>query len=119
MDECYCEVILQSGHGRLARQMTLLIAFCDYLGNCIKVLTIPCSITLSLSLQVYRRFFRRSSVFRMWYLLLVPAAHRLEGLLPQKMRKTMQWNMACLLHILLTQFVYPGMLSTNYLPCLL
>lgn len=30
---------LQSGHGRLARQMTLLIAFCDYLGNCIKVLT--------------------------------------------------------------------------------
>ncbi|CAN1133823.1 Lipid phosphate phosphatase delta [Linum perenne] len=25
-----------SGHGKLARQMTLLMAFCDYLGNCIK-----------------------------------------------------------------------------------
>lgn len=47
MDECNCEVILQSGHGRLARQMTLLIAFCDYLGNCIKVLTIPCSLSHS------------------------------------------------------------------------
>ncbi|KAF5178665.1 Lipid phosphate phosphatase [Thalictrum thalictroides] len=25
-----------SGHGKLARQMTLLMAFCDYVGNCIK-----------------------------------------------------------------------------------
>lgn len=29
--------LLQSGHGKLARQMTLLMAFCDYIGNCIKV----------------------------------------------------------------------------------
>ncbi|KAJ9558927.1 hypothetical protein OSB04_013541 [Centaurea solstitialis] len=27
---------IQSGHGKLARQMTLLMAFCDYSGNCIK-----------------------------------------------------------------------------------
>ncbi|KAM5563140.1 hypothetical protein ABKV19_018027 [Rosa sericea] len=26
--------ILMSGDGKLARQMTLLMAFCDYLGNC-------------------------------------------------------------------------------------
>jgi hypothetical protein len=30
----YC---LQSGHGKLARQMTLLMAFSDYLGNVVKV----------------------------------------------------------------------------------
>lgn len=37
---CNCELfplILQSGHGKLARQMTLLLAFCDYLGNAVKV----------------------------------------------------------------------------------
>jgi hypothetical protein len=28
---------LQSGHGKLARQMTLLMAFSDYLGNVVKV----------------------------------------------------------------------------------
>jgi len=55
----------------------------------------------------------------MWYQLLGQAVHRLEGLLPLKMRKTMQWNMACLLHILLTLFVYLGMLSANSLPALL
>ncbi|KAF7846702.1 hypothetical protein BT93_L3898 [Corymbia citriodora subsp. variegata] len=27
---------IQSGHGKLARQMTLLMAFCDYMGNCVK-----------------------------------------------------------------------------------
>lgn len=27
----------QSGHSKLARQMTLLMAFCDYVGNSIKV----------------------------------------------------------------------------------
>lgn len=31
--------MLQSGHCKLARQMTLLMAFCDYVGNCIKVLS--------------------------------------------------------------------------------
>jgi hypothetical protein len=34
--------ISQSGHGRLARQMTLLMAFCDYLGNSVKVLPSAC-----------------------------------------------------------------------------
>jgi hypothetical protein len=29
---------LQSGHGKLARQMTLLMAFSDYLGNVVKVI---------------------------------------------------------------------------------
>jgi sphingosine-1-phosphate phosphatase 1 len=32
----FLPLLFWSGHGRLARQMTLLIAFCDYLGNCIK-----------------------------------------------------------------------------------
>jgi len=31
--------MLQSGHCKLARQMTLLMALCDYIGNCIKVLS--------------------------------------------------------------------------------
>jgi sphingosine-1-phosphate phosphatase 1 len=29
---------LQSGHGKLARQMTLLMAFSDYIGNVVKVI---------------------------------------------------------------------------------
>ncbi|KAH0874093.1 hypothetical protein HID58_071455 [Brassica napus] len=33
----FLPLLFWSGHGRLARQMTLLIAFCDYLGNCIKI----------------------------------------------------------------------------------
>ena len=28
---------MKSGHNKLARQMTLLMAFCDYVGNAIKV----------------------------------------------------------------------------------
>lgn len=32
----FLPLLFWSGHGRLARQMTLLMAFCDYLGNCIK-----------------------------------------------------------------------------------
>ncbi|KAF7818915.1 lipid phosphate phosphatase delta [Senna tora] len=32
----FLPLLFWSGHGKLARQMTLLIAFCDYLGNCVK-----------------------------------------------------------------------------------
>ncbi|KAJ1392732.1 Phosphatidic acid phosphatase type 2/haloperoxidase [Sesbania bispinosa] len=32
----FLPLLFWSGHGQLARQMTLLMAFCDYLGNCIK-----------------------------------------------------------------------------------
>jgi len=32
----FLPLLFWSGHGRLARQMTLLMAFCDYLGNCVK-----------------------------------------------------------------------------------
>lgn len=32
----FLPLLFWSGHVRLARQMTLLMAFCDYLGNCIK-----------------------------------------------------------------------------------
>lgn len=32
----FLPLLFWSGHGRLARQMTLLMAFCDYLGNTIK-----------------------------------------------------------------------------------
>ncbi|PWA95593.1 phosphatidic acid phosphatase type 2/haloperoxidase [Artemisia annua] len=32
----FLPLLYWSGHGKLARQMTLLMAFCDYLGNCIK-----------------------------------------------------------------------------------
>ncbi|KAI7980730.1 Lipid phosphate phosphatase delta [Camellia lanceoleosa] len=32
----YSPLLFWSGHGKLARQMTLLMAFCDYSGNCIK-----------------------------------------------------------------------------------
>ncbi|XP_059427978.1 lipid phosphate phosphatase delta [Corylus avellana] len=32
----FLPLLFWSGHGRLARQITLLMAFCDYLGNCIK-----------------------------------------------------------------------------------
>lgn len=32
----FIPMLFWSGHGQLARQMTLLMAFCDYLGNCIK-----------------------------------------------------------------------------------
>ncbi|KAL1351101.1 hypothetical protein HN51_015069 [Arachis hypogaea] len=32
----FLPLLFWSGHGKLARQMTLLIAFCDYTGNCIK-----------------------------------------------------------------------------------
>ncbi|XP_078181004.1 phosphatidic acid phosphatase (PAP2) family protein [Carex rostrata] len=32
----FLPILFWSGHGRLARQMTLLMAFCDYIGNCIK-----------------------------------------------------------------------------------
>ncbi|KAL6986958.1 hypothetical protein U1Q18_012718 [Sarracenia purpurea var. burkii] len=32
----FLPLLFWSGHGKLARQMTLLMAFCDYLGNCMK-----------------------------------------------------------------------------------
>ncbi|XP_062166797.1 lipid phosphate phosphatase delta [Alnus glutinosa] len=32
----FLPLLFWTGHGRLARQMTLLMAFCDYSGNCIK-----------------------------------------------------------------------------------
>ncbi|KAF2289549.1 hypothetical protein GH714_037108 [Hevea brasiliensis] len=32
----FLPLLFWSGHGKLARQMTLLMAFCDYAGNCIK-----------------------------------------------------------------------------------
>ncbi|KAJ7975955.1 lipid phosphate phosphatase delta [Quillaja saponaria] len=32
----FLPLLFWSGHGKLARQMTLLIAFCDYTGNCVK-----------------------------------------------------------------------------------
>ncbi|KAE9590762.1 putative phosphatidate phosphatase [Lupinus albus] len=32
----FLPLLFWSGHGQLARQMTLLMAFCDYIGNCIK-----------------------------------------------------------------------------------
>ncbi|CAO2822102.1 unnamed protein product [Amaranthus hypochondriacus] len=32
----FLPLLFWSGHGKLARQMTILMAFCDYIGNCIK-----------------------------------------------------------------------------------
>lgn len=32
----FLPLLFWTGHGKLARQMTLLTAFCDYLGNCLK-----------------------------------------------------------------------------------
>ncbi|KAK4799252.1 hypothetical protein SAY86_024617 [Trapa natans] len=32
----FLPLLFWSGHGKLARQMTMLMAFCDYTGNCIK-----------------------------------------------------------------------------------
>ncbi|CAO2831888.1 unnamed protein product [Amaranthus hypochondriacus] len=32
----FLPLLFWSGHGKLARQMTLLMAFCDYIGNCVK-----------------------------------------------------------------------------------
>ncbi|GAB4851491.1 hypothetical protein Ancab_030893 [Ancistrocladus abbreviatus] len=32
----FLPLLFWSGHGKLARQMTLLMAFCDYVGNCVK-----------------------------------------------------------------------------------
>ncbi|XP_057984018.1 lipid phosphate phosphatase delta [Malania oleifera] len=32
----FLPLLFWSGHGKLARQMTLLMAFCDYMGNCTK-----------------------------------------------------------------------------------
>ncbi|KAM7264415.1 hypothetical protein ACFE04_002098 [Oxalis oulophora] len=32
----FLPLLFWSGHGKFARQMTLLIAFCDYVGNCLK-----------------------------------------------------------------------------------
>ncbi|VVA31791.1 PREDICTED: lipid phosphate phosphatase [Prunus dulcis] len=32
----FLPLLFWSGHGKLARQITLLMAFCDYMGNCIK-----------------------------------------------------------------------------------
>ncbi|XP_076946292.1 lipid phosphate phosphatase delta-like [Bidens hawaiensis] len=32
----FLPLLFWSGHGKLARQMTFLMAFCDYMGNCIK-----------------------------------------------------------------------------------
>ncbi|KAK7337371.1 hypothetical protein VNO77_17939 [Canavalia gladiata] len=32
----FLPLLFWSGHGKLARQMTFLMAFCDYIGNCIK-----------------------------------------------------------------------------------
>ncbi|XP_019455474.1 PREDICTED: lipid phosphate phosphatase delta-like [Lupinus angustifolius] len=38
----FLPLLFWSGHGELARQMTLLMAFCDYIGNCVKdVLSAP------------------------------------------------------------------------------
>jgi len=34
---CFLYFLLQSGHCKLGRQMTLLMAFCNYIGGCIKV----------------------------------------------------------------------------------
>lgn len=45
---------------------------------------------------------------RIWYQLLDQVAHLLEGWLPQKTRKRMQWNMDFLPPTLLIQFAYPG-----------
>lgn len=42
----FLPLLFWSGHGKLARQMTLLMAFCDYLGNAVKDLVSaprPCS----------------------------------------------------------------------------
>uniref|UniRef100_A0A453M5H6 Phosphatidic acid phosphatase type 2/haloperoxidase domain-containing protein n=1 Tax=Aegilops tauschii subsp. strangulata TaxID=200361 RepID=A0A453M5H6_AEGTS len=42
----FLPLLFWSGHGKLARQMTLLLAFCDYLGNAVKDLVSaprPCS----------------------------------------------------------------------------
>ncbi|PWZ56350.1 Lipid phosphate phosphatase delta [Zea mays] len=42
----FLPLLFWSGHGRLARQMTLLMAFCDYLGNSVKDIVSaprPCS----------------------------------------------------------------------------
>ncbi|CAD6215049.1 unnamed protein product [Miscanthus lutarioriparius] len=42
----FLPLLFWSGHGRLARQMTLLMAFCDYLGNSVKDMVSaprPCS----------------------------------------------------------------------------
>uniref|UniRef100_A0A2P2L677 Phosphatidic acid phosphatase family protein n=1 Tax=Rhizophora mucronata TaxID=61149 RepID=A0A2P2L677_RHIMU len=36
----FLPLLFWSGHVKLARQMTLLMAFCDYLGNCTKVCSI-------------------------------------------------------------------------------
>lgn len=33
----FLPLLFWSGHSKLARQMTLLMAFCDYLGNSVKV----------------------------------------------------------------------------------
>ncbi|XP_020397930.1 lipid phosphate phosphatase delta [Zea mays] len=38
----FLPLLFWSGHGRLARQMTLLMAFYDYLGNSVKVLPSAC-----------------------------------------------------------------------------
>ncbi|OIW11426.1 hypothetical protein TanjilG_26792 [Lupinus angustifolius] len=37
----FLPLLFWSGHGQLARQMTLLMAFCDYIGNCIKLQDLP------------------------------------------------------------------------------
>jgi len=42
----FLPLLFWSGHGKLARQMTLLMAFCDYLGNSVKDIVSaprPCS----------------------------------------------------------------------------
>lgn len=127
--------------------MTLLMAFCDYLGNCIKVifnivLFVDSLVWLVSILEVLWLLFRgeinamfalgrnkntlkmiskrclRNVVMKLFvwvficcrirYQLLDQVAHLLEGWLPQKMRRRMQWNMDCLLPTLLTQFAYPG-----------
>ncbi|XP_023157544.1 lipid phosphate phosphatase delta [Zea mays] len=45
----FLPLLFWSGHGRLARQMTLLMAFCDYLGNSVKDMVSaprPCSLPI-------------------------------------------------------------------------
>ncbi|GMH20091.1 hypothetical protein Nepgr_021932 [Nepenthes gracilis] len=38
----FLPLLFWSGHGKLARQMTFLMAFCDYIGNCVKdVVSVP------------------------------------------------------------------------------
>lgn len=76
----FLPLLFWSGHGKLARQMTLLMAFCDYTGNSIKdVVSAP-----------------------------RPSCPPIRRLTATKDEKRMPKNMACLHLILLTQLAYLG-----------